>query len=227
MLELTFKTAAYAVMAIFTWRVAWRIYLWGRGGVNAQTPAGSRSAALMRTAVDILFLPRLLEANPLLWIGEWTFHASFAIVTLRHLRFILNPVPEWIVFMQPLGVLAGYMLPVSLIYIVTVRNTLMRDSYYTSSNLLLTTLALIASASGLALHALWRTDAALAKAFVLGLFTFESLGMPSDAMFLAHLLAAFAFIAIIPSHIMAAPIVLYDSNLQREAMASLVHDDTC
>ena len=70
---------------------------------------------------DILMFRRLLKANDVLWFGEWVFHFSFLIVILRHLRYFLNPVPEWIWSLQPLGIIAGYVLPIAIIYIAIMK----------------------------------------------------------------------------------------------------------
>jgi nitrate reductase gamma subunit len=47
--------------------------------------------------------PRLVCAeSKFLWLGALAFHWSFLIVLLRHLRFLLDPVPKWVLSIQNL-----------------------------------------------------------------------------------------------------------------------------
>ena len=90
-----------------------------------------------------LFLGRVFMVNPALWFGEWIFHASFLLVLLRHLRYFLNPVPAWVWSMQTPGLIAGYILPLSLAYILIIRLLTTREKYASPANMVLLGLVLV------------------------------------------------------------------------------------
>ena len=110
--------AAYAVYAAFWIRFLMHGLIWWRA-TRTLLPSGpvwtgSRIKAGAMTLLDMAFLGRVFVVNPSLWFGEWVFHASFLLVILRHLRFFLNPVPGWVWAVQTPGLIAGYILPLSL-----------------------------------------------------------------------------------------------------------------
>ena len=69
------------------------------------------------------------------------------LVALRHLRYFLDPVPAWVWGLQLPGLIAGYVLPVSLVYILAVRIFSEREKYSSPANVLL--LALLLAISGI------------------------------------------------------------------------------
>ncbi|MGD0282128.1 MAG: hypothetical protein ABSB95_07180, partial [Dissulfurispiraceae bacterium] len=143
-----FSAGAYLTLAVFSAAVFLKTgILWkaagssvaGRGGAAAVSRPSCRTA--LKTAGDIFFLTRLLKTNDVLWFGEWLFHCSFLLVVLRHLRYVLYPVPGWVAFLQPAGIIAGYLLPAALLYILISKLAVER-SYAPLYNLFLVVLLL-------------------------------------------------------------------------------------
>ena len=92
--------------------------------------------------------------------------SSFLLVTLRHLRYFLDPVPSWVWDLQLPGLIAGYVLPVSLVYILVVRSFSEREKYSSPANMLLLALLLAISGIGVLMHAFFKPDLVGVKLFV-------------------------------------------------------------
>ena len=179
---------------------------------------------LMKIAGDILFLSRLLKTNDLLWIGEWLFHCTFSLVVLRHLVFFLSPVPGWIAFLQPFGIFAGYILPLSLIYILTVK--LSREKgYFPSYNFFLLILLLLLSVTGVLLRTVFKADLVAVKGFVLGILGLSPQSVPLHFLFVMHFFLVLVFILYVPTHIFAAPLVMLDARQREEKLKTLMHGE--
>ncbi|THB75710.1 MAG: menaquinol oxidoreductase, partial [Desulfobulbaceae bacterium] len=53
------------------------------------------------TKADIYDGPKLTyESSKWLWLFALIFHYSFLVIVIRHLRLFLNPVPEWLAFLD-------------------------------------------------------------------------------------------------------------------------------
>lgn len=173
---------------------------------------------------DIVFLTRLLKTNDLLWIGEWVFHCSFVLVILRHLRYFLNPIPGWVWHFQTPGIIAGYLLPISLIYILVVKKG-REEGYLPSYNLFLLVLLLLISFSGLMMKIFFLIDIVAAREFMLGIFTFSPAEPPQGIpIFTHHYLLALLLFAFLPSHIFAAPFVIIEARKREEQLRAVMHD---
>ena len=76
--------ATYAVIVAFYLRLGVHALRWAQAAWRTvPAPGRSRAGTLRATvgaALDVLLLRRLFLANPLLWFGEWVFHASLALV---------------------------------------------------------------------------------------------------------------------------------------------------
>src|SRR5208337_855818 len=122
------SVSAYLTLAAFSatvflktatlWKAADRTPA-GRGKPGAVSRASC--PVVLKWAGDIFFFTRLLKTNDVLWLGEWLFHCSFLFVVMRHLRYVLNPVPGCVVLAQQAGIIAGYLLPAALLYILAVK----------------------------------------------------------------------------------------------------------
>lgn len=180
--------------------------------------------ALALAICDILSFRRLLIANDCLWIGEWTFHLSFVFVMLRHLRYFLNPVPEWVWSLQPAGIVAGYILPISLIYILTVKLLVEKKKYVSSYNFLLLALILALSVSGLLMKMAFHPDVVSVKIFTMGLVTFTLAAVPASVSFIFHFIMFLALIFNLPTHIFAAPLTLISAREREENFNRVIHE---
>ena len=218
--------AAYAVAAFFFWRVIWRLQLWLTAAPEARPASSSQWPMLLGLAImDVLFLRRLFIVNRGLWVGEWLFHVSFVLVAIRHMRYFIEPVPALIAYMQPLGVVAGYVLPGALLYIFVYRFLIERGKYFSRYNLVLTVMLFLTGATGLLMKGYLRIDLVEVKAFILKTLTFSlGSGAPDGLIFLFHWTLALAFFSALPSHIMIAPQMLFEARRRELETEEIMHD---
>lgn len=182
-----------------------------------------RPLLIIKIAGDIFFLTRLLKTNDLLWIGEWVFHCSFLLVVLRHLRYILNPVPGWIWHLQTAGLIAGYILPLSLIYICIMKIG-KEEGYFPSYNFFLVILLFFIGITGLLIKTVFRTDIVTVNNFMLGIFTFRPADAPASGLFIIHYLLVLVLVAYLPSHVFAAPFVIMEARKRDEELKVIMHE---
>jgi nitrate reductase gamma subunit len=173
--------------------------------------------------VDVALFGRLMKVNPVLWLGEWVFHASLLLVLLRHLRFFLEPVPEWVWSVQTPGLIAGYVLPFSLVYILVIRLLTKREKYAAPANVFLLGLVLIISTLGVVMSA-WFTPAMDVKMFVLGILCLKPAALPDDGLFLAHFCLVLVLIPFLPTHIFTAPFVMMEARRREQALRLVMHE---
>ena len=221
--------AAYAVYAAFWVRFYAHFLVWWRTARRFERPRASTgrpsAKAYALTVLDIVFFNRLLKMNPALWIGEWIFHFSFLLVMLRHLRFFLNPVPAWVWWVQTPGLIAGYILPFSLAYILAVRLLTKLEKYASSANVLLLGLVLIISSIGVLMHGWYKTDLVGVKVFVVGILSMKQAALPESLLFATHFGLVLVLVAFLPTHIFTAPLIMMEERKREQALRMVMHDE--
>lgn len=224
--------AVYAVYAAFWIRFALHALLWVKATRRSpgytdpafrQTPA-SRIKACALTAGDVLFFGRLLRANALLWFGEWIFHLSLLVVLLRHLRYFLNPVPEWVWSVQTAGIIAGYILPFSLVYILIVRLLTGREKYRSPLNFFLLSLLLAISGIGVLMREVFTPNIVSVKEFITGVETFKPAAPPDSVFFMAHFVLVLVLAMIVPTHLFSAPFVMMEARKREQRLDKVMHE---
>jgi nitrate reductase gamma subunit len=220
--------AAYGVYAAFWIRFIAHFWVWWKAvrrlaGPQPAMPS-SRARACAETAGDVFLFRRLLTVNPVLWFGEWVFHVSFILVLVRHLRYFLEPVPKWVWGAQTPGIIAGYVLPLSLAYILAVRLLTKREKYSSPANLLLLSLVLAISCLGVLMHALYKPDLVDVKYFAEGLAAFRPAAFPESVLFLAHFSLVLVLVPFLPTHIFTAPLVMMEARKREQALKLVMHE---
>lgn len=218
---------AYLVYAAFWVRFVMHGLVWWRAVRRSELqPVPSRRAwkACLFTAGDVVFFARLLMVNPALWIGEWLFHLTFLLVIMRHMRYFLNPVPSWVWWAQTPGVIAGYMLPLALLYILIMRLVFKKEKYASSANVFLLGLVLVISSIGAIMHAGLKPDLVDVKLFVFGIMTFSPVAAPGSLLFLAHFILVLVLIPLLPTHIFTAPLVMFEARRRDLALHGMMHE---
>ena len=215
----------YLSLVAFLAHYAAKALTWAKSGpARTVTSKDIKLNALLKGVCDILFLRRLLLVNDILWIGEWLFHFTFILVILRHLRYFLNPVPQWVWALQTPGIIAGYVLPVSLAYILIVKFLVEKKKYFSTYNFFLLLLMLALSVSGLLMKTVYHPDIVSVKTFALGIVTFRFAAAPASALFIFHFAVVLALIVNLPTHVFAAPLVLVGARQREEALNEVIHE---
>jgi nitrate reductase gamma subunit len=220
--------ATYAVVVVFYVRLGVHALRWWEAARRSPPSAPRRIVAVARdfagAAVDIVSLRRLLVVNPALWVGEWVFHASLFLILLRHLRYIMNPVPAWVVWAQTPGWIAGFLLPAALGHILVIRLLTGQEKFSSTANLLMLFDVLAIAITGLLLSTRYRADLAAVKLFALGIVTFTPSVPPQSALFAVHLGLVLALIVYVPSHVFTAPLVMLDARRRDFERRRVMHD---
>jgi len=220
--------ATYVAIAAFYVRLAVHALRWYEA-TRRSPPARPRGVAasaraLTATAVDIVFLRRLLLVNPALWLGEWAFHASLFMIILRHLRYFMHPVPDWVTWAQTPGWIAGFLLPLALGYIFVIRLLTGQEKFSSRANLLMLMNLLAIAITGILMSTRYRVDLAAIKLFALGVVTFNPAAPPTGVLFLCHLCLVVVLLLYIPSHIFTAPLVMMDARGRQIELHRVIHD---
>jgi len=172
------------------------------------TPAPTTQAGVVfRLAREVVFFESLFKGNKWIWLFGWIFHFGLFLVTLRHLRYFIEPVWMPIALVQPFGIYGGMAMVVGLAGLWARRILVDRVRYITgpSDHLMLGLLVLI-GVSGLMMTFVVHTDVVAVKEFFRGLLMFQLAQLPSDPLLLVHLLLVAGLMIVFPfSKLLHAP----------------------
>jgi nitrate reductase gamma subunit len=213
-----FALLFYVATAALVAGLAWRIADYARTPAPLKIPTTpaplTRGGVAVRMAREVIFFESLFKGSLWTWLFGWLFHACLALVLARHLRYFTEPVWEWVVLLQPLGILAGFGMLAGLGGLFARRVLVDRIRYIsTPSDYLMLVLLVAIAASGLAMKYLFRTDVVAVKAFFLGLMRLEWQALPADPMLYVHLVLVAALMIIFPvSKLLHAPGVFFSPS---------------
>jgi nitrate reductase gamma subunit len=158
-------------------------------------------------AREVLFFESLFKGNLWTWAFGWLFHVGLALVVLRHLRYFIDPVWDWVAFIQPFGIYAGLVMVAGLSGLWARRIFVDRVRYIsTPSDHLMLALLVGIALSGLFMKFISHTDVVGVKNFFIGLMHFNIQALPSDGVLYAHLSMIAALMIIFPfSKLLHAP----------------------
>jgi len=216
----------YIALAAFLLRVAWRFVLLIRAKKEEPGMSMPHKGPLfaLGTVLEILFLARLFRANPRLWLGEWLFHASFIVLILWHLRFLIEPVPLWVWRLHTVGKIASYIFLFSILYILFIRLVVERNKYISRNNLFLLIVIFLIGLTGFTIRNFYPADLVQIKEFVGGIFCLTPLGgAPRSNLFIIHFILVLLFFANLPSHIFAAPLAITEARKRDTELRSILH----
>lgn len=172
------------------------------------TPAPTTQAGVaLRMVREVVLFESLFKGNKWTWIFGWTFHFGLFLVTLRHLRYFIDPVWTPIVLIQPFGIYAGFAMLFGLAGVWARRFLVERVHYISAvSDHLVLVLLLLIALSGLAMKFLLHTDVVAVKNFFQGLLHFAWTPLPADPLLLIHLTLVALLMIIFPfSKLLHAP----------------------
>ncbi|EIC21194.1 respiratory nitrate reductase subunit gamma [Thiorhodovibrio frisius] len=172
------------------------------------TPAPTtRVGVALRMTREVVLFESLFRGNKWTWIFSWMFHFGLLLVTLRHLRYFIDPVPVPIQMIQPFGIYGGMAMIVGLAGLWTRRFFVDRVRYISSrSDHLILGLLIAIGLTGLMMRFVVHTDIIRVKEFFAGLYQFEVFVLPADPVLLLHLLLVALLMIIFPySKLLHAP----------------------
>ena len=210
-----FALLFYVATAIFLVGLGMRIAQYARAPAPLKIPTTpaptTRGGVVLRMGTEVFLFNSLFKANKWIWLFGIVFHVALALVLLRHLRYFLDPVPTWVVLIQPFGMYAAFAMVLGLAGLWVRRIFVERIRYISSpSDHLMLALLLGIALTGLSMTYLWHTDITAVKLFFTGLMRFEFNPLPLQPMLLLHLLLVASLMIIFPfSKLLHAPGVFF------------------
>ena len=213
---MSFLTGLYAILfyfaaVVFVAGLVTKITQYARTPAPLKIPTTpaplTKGGVALRLAREVVFFESLFRGNKWIWIFGWVFHFGLFLVTLRHLRYFIDPVWVPIQMIQPFGIYGGIAMVIGLGGLWARRFLVDRVRYITgpSDHMILALLVLI-GVSGLMMSFFIHTDVVAVKHFFRGLMAFEFHPLPSDPLLLLHLLLVAGLMIVFPySKLLHAP----------------------
>lgn len=218
MAGIVFAILFYLVTLVFVVGLFYRISTYARTPAPLKIPTTpaptTRTGVALRMAREVLFFESLFKANLWIWSMGWLFHASLALVLMRHLRYFTEPVWGWVAMIQPFGMYAGLTMLVGLGGLWARRLFVERIRYIsTPSDHLMLVLLIAIAGSGIAMSFLLHADVVAVKTFFVGWTKLSILALPADPVLYIHLLSVAALLAVFPiSKLLHAPGVFFSPS---------------
>jgi len=214
-MTLFFAILFYSAFVLFVLGLAWKIYDFARTPAPLSIPTmpapTTRPGAVLRVAREVVLFESLFKSNLWIWIFGWAFHFGLLLVLLRHLRYFLDPVPAWVVLVQPFGKYATFLMLFGLAGLWVRRLLVERIRYIsTPSDHLWLALLLAIGISGAAMTFVTHVDVAAVKLFFMGLMFFEIHPLPAHPALFIHLFLVALLMILFPfSKLLHAPGVFF------------------
>lgn len=172
------------------------------------TPAPvTKGGVAFRLVREVVLFESLFKGNKWTWLFGWIFHFGLFLVTLRHLRYFMDPVWLPIELVQPFGIYGGMAMVVGLAGLWGRRFLVDRVRYITGpSDHLILALLIGIGLTGLGMTFVVHVDVVSVKQFFLGLMRFHIQPLPADPLLLLHLLLVAILMIVFPySKLLHAP----------------------
>jgi hypothetical protein len=100
-----------------------------------------------------------------------------------------------------------------------------REKYSSPANILLLALILSISSIGVLMHAFFKPDLVDVKSFALGLLSLAPAPLPAGVLFPMHLVLVLALVALVPTHIVTAPLVMLEARRRELGLPQVMHEE--
>lgn len=200
-MSLIFALTLYFAVGILVAGVIWKVVRYVRTPVPhmiavAPVPR-TRSGVLIRIVRETLFFESLFRASKWTWLFGWVFHYALAVVLLRHLYFVTDPIPSWMVMVFVPSDYAAWLMAAGLVGLLVRRLAVDRIRYISSpSDYALLLLLLVIGVSGLLLRYSMHVDITAVRNFMLGLLALSPQALPANLMLYVHI-GSVAILAIV------------------------------
>lgn len=215
MASVIFAILFYLATLAFVVGLLYRINIYARTPAPLKIPTTpapvTRGGVVLRMAREVVLFESLFKATLWTWSMGWLFHASLALVVMRHLRYFTEPVWGWVALLQPFGLYAGLTMLLGLCGLWIRRLLVERIRYIsTPSDHLMLVLLIAIAVSGLLMQFAVHTDVVAVKGFFTGLMQFDIRLLPADFILYLHLLLVALLLFIFPiSKLLHAPGVFF------------------
>jgi nitrate reductase gamma subunit len=217
----------YITLAVLILGLIYRIRRWNKAAVAnlAVYPAASSRGRLWRKVLgEVIFFSSFRKENKSLWSQTWIFHATLLLILLGHTRVItdwplrvllglsastVDTLSSWA------GGIAGLVAMVACILLLLRRSTMQRvREISTGEDYTVMVLLLLILVTGNAMRFFTHFDITIAQAYFASLFSFGSLQIPSDPLFLGHFLLVQVLLIYLPfGKLLHIPGVFYSRAL--------------
>lgn len=210
-MTIMFAVLFYFAAGLFAVGLTYRIVTYARTPAPLKIPTTpsprTRFGVVLLMGREVLFFESLFKASLWTWLFSALFHAGLALVLLRHVRYFIDPVWSWVIFIQPFGIYAGFMMVAGLMGLWARRFFVDRVRYIsTPSDHLMLAMLITIGISGLVMKFITHTDVVAIKNFFMGLMSFSINTLPSDWMIYLHLSLIALLLIIFPfSKLLHAP----------------------
>jgi nitrate reductase gamma subunit len=192
MLTYAYASLFYIATAILVGGIGFRIWEYASTPAPLKIPTTpaprTRGGVVMRLGREVVIFESLFKANKWIWLFGWVFHVALLVVLLRHLRYFILSVWEWVALIQPFGIYAGFAMLAGLLGLWARRILVPRIRYISApSDHLMLALLVGITTSGLLMKFLAHTDIVALKSFFLGLIFLDWQPIPADPVLLVHL----------------------------------------
>lgn len=218
MMSTLFAILFYLATLLFVVGLLHRIRVYARTPAPLKIPTTpapiTQAGVVFRMTKEVVFFESLFKANLWTWGAGWLFHASLALVLLRHLRYFTDPVWGWVAFIQPFGMYAGLTMFLGLSALWARRFLVERIRYIsTPSDHLMLALLIGIALSGLSMTFVAHTDVVGVKTFFLGLMSFSLQDLPEHFGLYVHLSLVATLMLIFPiSKLLHAPGIFFSPS---------------
>jgi len=215
MASIVFAILFYLATLLFVVGLLYRINTYARTPAPLKiptTPAPTTTGGVvLRMTREVVFFESLFKSNLWIWGLGMMFHASLALVLMRHLRYFTEPVWGWVILVQPFGMYAGITMLLGLCGLWGRRLFVERIRYIsTPSDHLMLILLIGIAASGLMMKFAVHTDVIAVKGYFLGLMHFDIQALPADLLLFVHLSLVMSLLVVFPfSKLLHAPGVFF------------------
>ena len=194
---------AYLALAIFFLGFTWKMVSYIKTPSPLKiptTPAPTTATGVgWRLFTEVAFFNSLFKGNKWTWLGGYAFHLALALVTIRHLRYFINPLPEVFSHVQIFGIIAGIVMVPALGFLLVRRYWVERTRHISSpSDYIIVLLLLGIGITGLLMKFVVRPDIIEIKSAMMGWITMQGFVTPSDLLFVVHFSLVLVLMTIFP-----------------------------
>ena len=193
----------YAAATVLMAGILWRIFRYATTPVPhmiaiAPVPR-TRLGVVARMLRETLLFESLFRASRWTWFFGWIFHYALALVLLRHVYFVSDPVSPWMVSLFVPGDYAAWLMVGGLLGLLGRRVVVDRVRYVSvPSDYAMLLLFLLIGLTGLLLRYEFHVNIAGVREFMLGWMAFAPQALPESLTLYLHLAGVVVLALVFP-----------------------------